>query len=129
VNGLDFDGVSRKEDANKGGRKPVVNLNDKILITMIADLIKNDFGLRNTLCLVNGHLDESGRNSISMSVLCGAIQHMKAQMIPVKKHQQGSTNENSPWAKDRLQWAIHLLIRFGFLDSDNLEKTPNAKFW
>jgi hypothetical protein len=54
VNGLDYDGMSRKQDANKGGGKPVVDLEDKVLTTMIADLIENGFGLRNTLCLVNG---------------------------------------------------------------------------
>jgi hypothetical protein len=40
VNGLDYDGMSRKQDANKGGRKPVIDLNDNILVTMIADLIQ-----------------------------------------------------------------------------------------
>jgi hypothetical protein len=125
VNGLDYDGMSRKQDANKGGRKPVVDINDQVLITMIADLIENGFGLRNTLCLVNGHLEESGHESISMSALCGAIQRLNAKTIPVKKRQQGSTDEKSPWAKARLQWAIHLLIRFSFLDLDNLEKPPD----
>jgi hypothetical protein len=74
-------------------------------------------------------LDESGRDSISMSALCTATQHEKAQTIPVKKGQQGSTDENSPWAKARLQWAIHLLISFGFLDLDNLKQAHDEKFW
>jgi hypothetical protein len=58
---------------------------------MIADLVENGFGLWNTLCLVNGHLDESGRDIISKSALCGVIQRLKARNIPVKKRQQGST--------------------------------------
>jgi hypothetical protein len=102
---------------------------------MIADLVENGFGLWNTLCLVNGHLDESGRDIILMNALCGVIQHLKARNIPVKKRQQGSTDENSPWAKALLQWAkallqwtIHLLICFEFLDLNNLKQAPPEMF-
>ena len=52
-------------------------------------------------------------------------QHMKRSVTKITKRPQGKKDKSSNWAQCRNNWAIQLLIRFGFHDADP-ENTPEG---
>jgi hypothetical protein len=52
---------------------------------------------------------------------------LKPKFKKIRKRSQGFTDVNSPWCKARKNWYSQLLIRFGSLPEEELEKLRNPE--
>jgi predicted flap endonuclease-1-like 5' DNA nuclease len=124
---MDYDGFSKAQKKAKG-RAPVMSLDDKFIINLVARSVEEGFGLRNTTRLVNEHKSETGEELVSLSAVYGLVQRMKPTNVKISKRQQGSFDSESTWAKASFAWALQLLIRFQEIDLSNLSlETPEFR--
>ena len=112
----------------RGGQRPHLIKLDSPEAQIIADGIEGGLSINRTWQNVNHHRLECSQELLSESAVISTIRRLKPKLKRIKRRKQGSTDSNSHWSRARLLWTTQLLVRFGELGEDELEKTLERRF-
>ena len=87
-------------DGRTGNRSPLFDC-DSIEANIIADNIEAGLSERNTLRILNQHLTSEGREPATRASIVSVIRRLKPKIVKVEKQKQGSSDEESLWARAR----------------------------
>jgi hypothetical protein len=79
------------------------------------------------LLLVNKHCKEIDKDLYTITPVQTCYSNLKLKFKKIRKRSQELTDVNSPWCKARKNWYSQLLIQFGSLPNDELEKLCNPE--
>jgi hypothetical protein len=119
--GKKYEGKRISNVNNPSGRPAFIDLKS-IEAQIIADAMESGFDAAKALLLVNKHCEEIGQESYTITPVQTCYRNLKPKFKKIKKRSQGFTDAKSPWCKARKNWYSQLLIRFGSLPEDELEK-------
>jgi hypothetical protein len=123
--GKKYEGKRITNVNNPSGRPAFLDLKSSIEAQIIADAMESGFDAAKALLLVNKHCQEIGKDSYTITPVQTRYRNLKPKFKKICKRSQGFTDANSPWCKVRKNWYSQLLIRFGSLPEDELEKLRN----
>lgn len=102
--------------AGSGGHNKLI-ADGSVEQQIICDAMENGQGFRMTKIMVNKYRRGKNLQDVGMGAICSSYNRMDKEESSIKRGKQGSNDPSAPWTKARLNWCVHLLVRFGVTDS------------
>ena len=110
------------------GRPPILTV-DSPEAQIVADSIEAGLSIFQTTLLCNEHRRQEPLEALTKSPVETLVKKLKPLVTAVKKRKQGSTDENSPWARGRYRWATQILIRTELLPAQKKADETIPDYW
>jgi hypothetical protein len=80
---------------------------------ILIDSVEKGYGMVTAMHQINEYMEEEHFPEVGLSTVRRTMNRLRPVIRRVKRRKQGNTNPDSPWAKARLIWVTHFLVRLG----------------
>jgi hypothetical protein len=101
--------VYKGERLKGQGSNPIISSPYEYQI--VIDVVEKGKGAAMALLLLNEYRSTEGRDPVGLSAVRNTVKRLRPVIRSVRKRKQGNKDKNSPWAKARLGWVTHILVR------------------